>query len=152
MDEDGDLQPASERWLTGHELHQLLASMPALKTLKANTWVFAKEEWQAMTRNESGRFPKLENLHFSRTFLRDEELIKPFIASHPIQHLALEGSLCTSVANDFAFTHYDIIQGEEEITDWLSANIPGFVLEVRDLDELERREPLEFRSDVWRLW
>ncbi|KAG8703868.1 hypothetical protein FRC11_010391, partial [Ceratobasidium sp. 423] len=77
MDEDDDQYPADERWLTGPELHGLLASMPALKTLKANTWVFAKAEWQAMTRTENARFPRLENLHFSRAFVRDEQFIKP---------------------------------------------------------------------------
>ncbi|CAE6460123.1 unnamed protein product [Rhizoctonia solani] len=149
MQEDDDLQPADEMWLTASELHGLLASMPALKTLKANTWVFAKEDWQAMTRTENSRFPRLENLHFSCAFLEDEEFLKPFVTSHHIQRMTLEGSL-SSVED--GVPDYEPLEGGEEIISWLKAKIPDFTLEVRDPEEENRREPLEFCSHVWRLW
>ncbi|CAE6531791.1 unnamed protein product [Rhizoctonia solani] len=150
MDQYGDQKPAEERWLTGPELHTLLTSMPALKTLKTNTWAYAKEEWQAMTRSENERFPKLEHLDFSRAFVRDEEFIKSFVASHPIRRMTLEGLRCIDA--DDGVPCYDFMDGEEDIVDWLTDNAAGFVLVAHDLDGKERREPMEFCSYVWRLW
>ncbi|EUC54326.1 hypothetical protein RSOL_038000, partial [Rhizoctonia solani AG-3 Rhs1AP] len=150
MDQYGDQKPAEERWLTGPELRTLLTSMPALKTLKTNTWEFAQEEWQAMTRSENEPFPKFEHLDFSRAFVRDEEFIKSFVASHPIRRMTLEGLRCIAV--DDGVPCYDFMDGGEDIVDWLSDNVPGFVLEIHDPDEGDRREPMEFCSNVWRLW
>ncbi|KAH7332682.1 hypothetical protein B0J17DRAFT_153611 [Rhizoctonia solani] len=73
VNEYGDRWTGDERWLSGAELHKLLISMPALKTFKIHTRLFACEEWQAMTRGENSQIPKLENLYFDRAFIKDKE-------------------------------------------------------------------------------
>ncbi|KAG8729841.1 hypothetical protein FRC11_007900, partial [Ceratobasidium sp. 423] len=137
-------------WLSPGEIFQLVNSTPTLKTLKIDSWLFGKAEWEALVRyNRFSRtvlpgrqYPTLDCLYLSRVLIQDQDSLKRVVQSHSIQRMVLGASLCNEGGT---FLNPEPLCGDEEIVNWLRSNVPDFSLIGEDT------HPLDFASSVWQL-
>ncbi|CAE6481637.1 unnamed protein product [Rhizoctonia solani] len=143
-------------WLNHTELHGLLKTLPALKTLKMAYWDLTEDHLIALKRprarkkGASQSFPCIHNLYLLDVQIYETMTLKNLVNSHSVQRMGFSGIIIKDIsADDEANSQEDDFEEFTEgapIVKWLRQNVPQFRL-VRNLSE-----DMDFEQEVWRLW
>ncbi|KAH7326787.1 hypothetical protein B0J17DRAFT_710089 [Rhizoctonia solani] len=139
-------------WLGGAMFHALLQTIPTLKTLKLENWIFEEETWKGLRRPHATQpdpqdqpILGLEGLYLSFPRIRSTHLsdVQEMVTSHPLRRVIIGILDKNSVPNH---THGKPLQERSDLMEWLRDNVSDF----RVVDS-EEHIP-EFDSAKWKIW
>ncbi|CUA77398.1 hypothetical protein RSOLAG22IIIB_12737 [Rhizoctonia solani] len=155
----GDLEDTV--WLDYIELREILSSLPALKTLKMNSWWFNKEDLQALERPQTTNsdpqpvnFPNLEKICIFNSTIRHKKALYCAMNSHSLHFMELGGRI-PRISSDDDATDGGVSRQNSSIfithdTD-IVRRLRGIIPHFRLLGP-EASSGVDFGQNVWQLW
>ncbi|CAE7144655.1 unnamed protein product [Rhizoctonia solani] len=153
-------------WLNSTELHDVLRSLPTVKTLIMICWKFREEDLLALERprsrgkgSKNPRFPRLTALYLEDAAMLDAGVLKSVVASHKLEKMTLSGFVAPapdshsdsdievdgseSVGDFRNWMDWHYLEPQDKIPKWLKTQVGQFCLggvpkaELRDYDTSE---------------